>query len=303
MQSRTFTPFRIEDVVSPLSETLSPENFHLSLSSLVLGHEPVVPNRWAPVATASVSSLSSKEEIDDTEFSPVLKQPNASQEGSISGVEQSSSSEDDISSRACDKNREKYRDLNYERSKSATDTDETTSTSEAELTCDDSSSDAQPQSMKARQRRGQSATSSKRTLSNEESHENDTEASNSAGTVEDSSSRAANSTEDDSGWTWSEDAKLRGMKEDGRHPTWADISSAIRRSKKECQLRWKVLKNQSIVADAEAGSRLGNADNMTEDGMSKGKSKDERSNKDKGKLNIEKQQDKTSGRKYKQTKK
>lgn len=301
MQSRTSTPSRINDVVSPLSETLSPENFHVSLSSLMLGHEPVVPQRWSPVATNPITPLYSERGVNGNEFAAGVKQSSASQECSVSGVEQTSSSEGDASVRACDKNSERYREHDYERSEGATDTDEPISTSEAEFTCDNSSSDAQPQLRKVRQRKFRPATSSKPTLSDKDSQETSPEASTSAGTVEGSSSRAADTTEDDTGWTLSEDAILRGMKEDDRHPTWAEISSVIRRLKKECQLRWKVLKNQPIVADAEAGSGLGDVDNMTGDLMSKDKYKDRKTKKHKSKLSVQDQKDKPSGRKHKQT--
>ncbi|KAG9258310.1 uncharacterized protein F5Z01DRAFT_689620 [Emericellopsis atlantica] len=47
-----------------------------------------------------------------------------------------------------------------------------------------------------------------------------------------------------SGWTFSEDAQLRGMKTDDRGPTWVEIARVLHRRKGECQKRWNKIKGR-----------------------------------------------------------
>lgn len=51
-------------------------------------------------------------------------------------------------------------------------------------------------------------------------------------------------TPNDSGWSISEDYILKGMKESDQPATWADIGSALNRSKSEVRARWKLIKDQ-----------------------------------------------------------
>ncbi|KAH7008008.1 hypothetical protein EDB80DRAFT_423943 [Ilyonectria destructans] len=51
-------------------------------------------------------------------------------------------------------------------------------------------------------------------------------------------------TPNDSGWTISEDYLLKGMKEGDQPATWADIGSALNKSKSEVRARWKLIKDQ-----------------------------------------------------------
>lgn len=51
-------------------------------------------------------------------------------------------------------------------------------------------------------------------------------------------------TPNDSGWSISEDYILKGMKESDQPATWADIGSALNKSKSEVRARWKIIKDQ-----------------------------------------------------------
>jgi len=49
---------------------------------------------------------------------------------------------------------------------------------------------------------------------------------------------------DGSGWTFSEDAQLRGMKTDDRGPTWVEIARVLHKRKGECHKRWNQIKGR-----------------------------------------------------------
>lgn len=55
--------------------------------------------------------------------------------------------------------------------------------------------------------------------------------------------------DDDSGWTMSEDCLLRALKEGGE--TWAHISGALNRSKKDVRARWNIIKDRPTETDAD----------------------------------------------------
>ncbi|KAG5999382.1 hypothetical protein E4U43_002094 [Claviceps pusilla] len=75
-------------------------------------------------------------------------------------------------------------------------------------------------------------------------------------TVSDSSEgkESASGTDDvQAGWTISEDALLRGMKDEStENVSWADIATALGRTKNDVKGRWKVIKDGE-AGDAEAG--------------------------------------------------
>ncbi|KAL2211968.1 hypothetical protein CC79DRAFT_1364255 [Sarocladium strictum] len=92
-------------------------------------------------------------------------------------------------------------------------------------------------------------TTATETMNTSKSHE-DSSGSGPAGTTPSATSDAT----EQGGWSISEDALLRGMKEGGE--TWAEIATAMQRSRSDVKARWKVVEKQPRVESDDADDEL-----------------------------------------------
>ncbi|CAM1508508.1 Fc.00g053560.m01.CDS01 [Cosmosporella sp. VM-42] len=95
------------------------------------------------------------------------------------------------------------------------------------------------------------ATTDNMTSGNDESSEKETTEADTTGGGDTSTSQtdAKKSAPTDSGWTVSEDCLLRSMKEGDE--TWANICSALNKSKKDVRAHWNIIKGQPRPSDAD----------------------------------------------------
>lgn len=227
------------DCAEPVSP-LSPENFHVSLSSLFLGGDPVVPDVLPSPETGHETPSTSEGAVD-----PSSEETQDGQQSSSSGV----SSSNVVSEAEVSEDSEAPRKKPCNKQCNSSNEQSTASEGDTSSKCS-----SEPQSRKDKKYKAISnSTQTTSGLSSDADVSTKSgEASTSANTNEgDSSGQAETTDNDDSEWTLSDDAKLRGMKEDDRNPTWAEISKVLGKSKKEVQLRWKVLKDQPKQSDAD----------------------------------------------------
>lgn len=230
-----------DEALSPLS----PENFHVSLASLILGHDPVVPSMSPSPETRTAQALSTEEE---TGFGSEESQQGVSSEEACYSEDFTPAEKCCGSGKPC----KKHRSQKDKRVRNTGKSDSEVSTSGDETSGNGSSADLESKEGKTNMAKAESLHTFSNPPSDVESSAKYKKASTSTDTPKCDLSNAGQSTDnDDSGWTVSEDAQLRGMKEDDRGPTWVEISQALGRPKKEVQLHWKVLKNHPRHSDAE----------------------------------------------------
>ena len=191
----------------------------------------------------------------------VLRQERVEPEDSADSKQALSSSElGDDSDVPCVKKCRKHKNqTECEKTKCLKTTTEAVSETPSQDTSDTTSSSESSNGKKQTKRLKTSKARSPATTDTESSKATD-EATTSASTppAESSSEIEAQSSGDEdavttgdelTGWTLSEDYLLRGMKEDGRQPTWVEISKVLNRSKKGVQGRWKIIKDRAHCRD------------------------------------------------------
>lgn len=219
---------------SPIAQ-LSPENFHVSLSNVMLGNDPVVPRDTAPAEPSEGTTQGVDSADGDEQLGGVLEESTESNQASSSVTK-------------CEKACKKHRCLK------ATTNDASGKFTEESSDKPKSSKGQKQKKLKTSKTRpkDQSENSSAEAQCSEKTNQ----ASASAPAAELSDTEAQTSGEgatsgDESGWSISEDHLLRGMKEDSRQPTWVEIAKALNRGKKDVQTRWKLIKNQPHKGDID----------------------------------------------------
>lgn len=244
---------------------LSPENFHVSFSNAVLGNGPAVISK-------EEEQGQNQDQSEQTDSQPESESEVA---GSSEGVE--SSSADDVDS-SC---RKHQNDSENERgtSEDTTTTDSSKSSNavsrnskrkklrvgqlfsfSADSSGENKTSSASrddPESSECFHEPSNSVSSQAAESSKQENQIKRCEKSRAAKSDrKDATTATATKGDDgDSGWTLSEDYQLRGMKEDSRNPTWAEIADVLGKSKNEVKARWKTIKDQPHKPDVDLGEK------------------------------------------------
>lgn len=252
------------------SHLASPENFRVSLSNIMIGANPIEPRD-----TSTGTCQGSSEDSDST----CANLPSGSEDASFPNdaalLDSSHLSGSNRSSQHQDSS--EYDDSSVERSKNKGTKDKVSDSRSRTSSADESSSDAplassadseqedsfegtnKPKtSVKKKQgkpTRSASPKNSDPSLSAETSSV-EVDSSNkpdNAFTNCSTSGAESSSGADDSGWSISEDCRLRGMKEGNPAITWAEIGEALSRTKNEVKGRWKIIKDlpQNTTSDED----------------------------------------------------
>ena len=239
----------------PSSQLLSPENFHVSLFNAVLGKDPVTANGTGRRSHQAYvededESTQDRAELDATEY--------VEYSTPSSGTDESSSGEPDHACkryhrrRSCEE-RGCLRHGNFKCLKARGRQKHKHHTSKSNDTCSDdnlTSSSVRDDSSSVQETDNvvTSGSDPATESSEDNSHPSSPERCTSA-LVQNNDTTSGD--DDGSGWTLSEDHQLRGMKEDSRNPTWAEIAQVLGKGKSEVKARWKTIKSRPHKPDID----------------------------------------------------
>ncbi|KAJ3520279.1 hypothetical protein NM208_g13775 [Fusarium decemcellulare] len=282
---------------------LSPKSFHLSITNALMEPDAIVPGRAeleADVPQQPVELDATSNEISSSSAGDDTSGDSSNVSSESESVNLNKCVKDKCTKGRCSKKGRRAKVVTSsegETSENVTNT-ECSADTKSEVTDETQNTSSKGKKNKKKVKGSKSSTeaSSHATTTDNDSSVNTGEVSTEA-----ESSKASTSevkvvrTNDDSGWSISEDCLLRGMKEGDQPATWAEIAAALNRSKNEVKARWKVIKDQptsmggetaeETEADTspETDDKAGDKEAKSETGVKEAKSKA------KGKQKVKKQ--------------
>lgn len=265
----------------PPSPSSLPQDFHLSLLKWIAGVQPQSPIRRQTLPTPSPPLLSRSEEEQqkppnsEPETSNAMAETESGEETQTSAEQVDSSGDPDTS----DPQESSSHEMQEKKKTKKMQSDYSTDTSSREDSSPTSGEEFEKRKrirnpkklsrVRKKQAKSEMSSSAPTTTTSAETTSGDEQDTSAVSTskndntseqmgetpTDDDDAQAQESTpatdEEESGWTISEDALLRSMKEDNNGIPWADIGSALNRDKQDVKARWQVIKDQPRETSAD----------------------------------------------------